>query len=149
MTKHQKQIYLCVGIYTIDEVLPYVVFHSTIQALIKRGVKRGSREWFDATHRTYEGINTNMTSNRYRVFATKGLTCVNCGIKGEFFSLERHKASIHDKYHFNLYARKNEKDILMTKDHIIPKSKGGKNCLNNYQPMCAECNFRKADKVKA
>ena len=34
----------------------------------------------------------------------------------------------------------------MTKDHIIPKSKGGKNELSNYQTMCTYCNNEKADK---
>lgn len=149
MAKRKKQIYICAGIYTLDEVLPYIVFNNVIQDLIKRGVKKGSREWVEVTHKTYEGISVNMASGRYVVFATKGVTCVSCGIKGKFFSLEKHRASLHAKYHFNLYARKNGKDILMTKDHIIPKSKGGKNCLKNYQPMCVECNFKKADKVKA
>jgi len=34
-------------------------------------------------------------------------------------------------------------EVLMTKDHIIPKSKGGKNTLKKYQTMCTHCNCRK------
>jgi hypothetical protein len=46
----------------------------------------------------------------------------------------------------NLYAiDKNGNEILMTKDHIVPKSKGGANALYNYQPMCSHCNAEKAD----
>ena len=49
-----------------------------------------------------------------------------------------------DVYHFNLYAINDSGDeVLMTKDHIIPKSKGGKNHLSNYQPMCCYCNCKK------
>lgn len=45
--------------------------------------------------------------------------------------------------HFNLYAEKDGESRLMTKDHIIPKSKGGKNHLDNLQTMCDHCNSKK------
>ena len=35
----------------------------------------------------------------------------------------------------------------MTKDHIIPKSKGGKDSLKNLQPMCIRCNEAKGSKI--
>ena len=31
----------------------------------------------------------------------------------------------------------------MTKDHIVPKSKGGPDCIENFQTMCEECNKKK------
>ena len=36
---------------------------------------------------------------------------------------------------------------MMTIDHIIPKSKGGNNDINNLQPMCNTCNTKKADTI--
>lgn len=33
----------------------------------------------------------------------------------------------------------------MTIDHIIPKSQGGRNTLDNYMAMCRKCNMKKAD----
>ena len=33
----------------------------------------------------------------------------------------------------------------MTKDHIIPRSKGGPDCIENFQTMCEECNKKKRD----
>lgn len=33
----------------------------------------------------------------------------------------------------------------MTIDHIIPKSKGGKDTLDNLQPMYPQCNTLKGD----
>lgn len=35
----------------------------------------------------------------------------------------------------------------MTKDHIMPKSKGGADSLSNYQTMCLPCNEAKADRM--
>lgn len=47
---------------------------------------------------------------------------------------------------FNLYAVDNSgREILMTRDHIIPVSKGGENTMWNIQMMCAPCNEAKSD----
>ena len=35
----------------------------------------------------------------------------------------------------------------MTKDHILPKSRGGKNHISNMQTMCCRCNSKKGDKT--
>jgi len=93
-------------------------------------------------------------SDRYKTFFTKGFTCVNCGIIGTRWALERHVShngkidpnnNPDGRYHLNLYAIKDGKEILMTKDHIVPVSLGGKNYIDNYQPMCTICNQKKGN----
>lgn len=60
------------------------------------------------------------------MFFTKGYKCVDCGMVGKFFAKERYRGD--KKYHLNLYGYdSNGNEILMTKDHIIPESLGGKN----------------------
>ena len=86
-------------------------------------------------------------SQRYQTFFTKGCKCVVCGIEGKYFAKERH---LQDKtYHLNLYAvDDNGEEILMTKDHILPRSKGGIDDISNYQTMCKLCNEAKGNKLE-
>ena len=87
-------------------------------------------------------------SLRYKTFK-KSLVCVTCGLKGTYFAKEKFEPST--SYHLNLYAiDKKGKEVLMTKDHIIPLSKGGSHSLDNLQTMCFNCNGKKGngDKLK-
>jgi 5-methylcytosine-specific restriction endonuclease McrA len=100
--------------------------------------------------KNYDGDEIKMASDRYYTFA-KSLHCAHYNIIGSFLAKERHvdkNGNINngEAYHFNLYAiDDNGNEVLMTKDHIIPKSKGGRNELSNYITMCRPCNEIKGD----
>lgn len=106
------------------------------------------RESGGPASKNYDGDMMSLGSQRYQVFA-KSCTCVTCGIVGSFMAKEKCSgSSLQDKWHFNLYAINNQgKEVLMTKDHIIPKSKGGPDTLTNYQTMCERCNSKKGNSV--
>ena len=90
-----------------------------------------------------EGFKVRVRSLRYMTFYQKGTTCSKCGRKGSYFKLEGDKNN-ETRKHFNLYS---EDNILMTKDHIIPKSKGGKDKVSNMQTMCILCNMEKGNET--
>jgi hypothetical protein len=92
------------------------------------------------------GCDVKTKSLRYDIF-NNSITCVTCGIGGSYFALEKIKhGSTTNRYHANLYAVKDGEEVLMTKDHIIPKSKGGKDHQSNLQTMCHVCNQKKGNK---
>ena len=95
--------------------------------------------------RVYDGYRVRMDSLRYHVFK-QGRTCPTCGIEGTVFLLQRNDGDTDqppDRAHFNLYARVGDDLVLMTKDHVVPKSRGGKDRLGNLVAMCEVCNSKK------
>ncbi len=86
-------------------------------------------------------------SQRFQTFFTKGLKCACCGIEGKYFGKD--KTFSDARYHLNLYALdESGNEVLMTKDHIIPRSKGGANHISNYQTMCERCNQEKGNDIE-
>lgn len=57
--------------------------------------------------------------NRYKIFEKDNFKCVICGRDG--------------------------KEVILEIDHIIPRSKGGKNDISNYQTLCRQCNGSKGN----
>lgn len=90
-----------------------------------------------------DGRSFKRTSQRLVLFRQNHI-CVDCGIEGTVFVLESAHKDITP--HMNLYAVDADgKMILMTKDHILPRSKGGKDLMDNYQTMCQPCNAYKGN----
>lgn len=80
--------------------------------------------------------------HRLNVFVQKGCVCVSCGRVGtRLFKGIDGGGGIHvDLYTDDL--------VPITVDHIIPKSLGGKNHIDNYQPMCFPCNNKKGNGIR-
>jgi 5-methylcytosine-specific restriction endonuclease McrA len=87
-------------------------------------------------------------SERLKCFKNSGIVCKHCGVVGKFFAVERDKVG-HSGWHLNLYAINSYGDeVLMTADHIIPRSRGGDNDVSNLQTLCTKCNHAKGNKME-
>lgn len=94
----------------------------------------------------FDGDKINCNSQRIQLFSQKGIKCVDCGLEAEYYRKTPNGSHAPGTYHINLYGVKDGVEVLFTKDHTKPKSKGGRNHISNYQTMCTKCNSKKADK---
>ena len=88
-----------------------------------------------------DGYTVYTRSLRYMTFYQKGCKCCVCGKEGTHFTLDS-GADNPNRRHFNL---RTDDGILMTRDHIIPKSRGGREHISNMQTMCVDCNKAKGN----
>ncbi len=109
------------GEFDLDEVLPYITEHDS-----KRDYMIGDQVY-----------SVRMNSDRYFVFKDNP-HCVACGIEGTKMILDMNPGD--QSPHFNLYAVEDGRYVLMTKDHVLAKARGGTDELSNYQTMCSICN---------
>lgn len=117
--------------YNIDEVFNMI----GEEYLVKN-----TDNWKHKSDIVVDGFNVRPISLRYMTFYQKGTKCVCCGKEGTHFKLCGDEAT--NRRHFNLYA---DDGTLITKDHIIPKSKGGLDQVSNMQTMCFDCNKAKGN----
>lgn len=132
--------------YTIEEVRDlWVKAQDSRHEHIR---KNGTKYYTYDRVQIADGITVKMDSQRYQVFFKCGTECVSCGLKGRYFWLEQDKSQTGTAYHFNLYGIDADgNEVMLTKDHIIPKSKGGTSSIENYQTMCDRCNEKKSNKI--
>jgi uncharacterized protein YkuJ len=90
---------------------------------------------------TLNGIHCGRNFINWKLFE-QNIKCVACGISGSYAAIESNGGTPH----INLWAvTKDGKHVMMTKDHIKPKSKGGSDDFSNLQTMCRDCNVRKGN----
>lgn len=93
-----------------------------------------------------------VSSDRIRTYES-GTRCVCCGALAEYVYIERDWAEVEKGssvgWHINVYGTKDDKELMFTSDHFIPKSSGldlAKERINR-QVMCAPCSFAKRNKI--
>lgn len=126
-----------IKVYSIEEV-ESIIKDSVVNSSCEKGTKK------DGGSVELEGYEVYRRSLRYKTFIEKGYKCVCCGRTGAYYALEKSNGSKAMRAHFNLYS---DDDVLMTKDHIYPKSKGGRDCIENMQTMCSICNVKKGNHI--
>lgn len=126
-----------IKVYSIEEV-EAIVKDSVVNSICNKSEKMAGGSVELEGHQVYR------RSLRYKTFIEKGYKCVCCGRTGAYYALEKSNGSKAMRAHFNLYS---DDDVLMTKDHIFPKSKGGRDCIENMQTMCSICNSEKGSVI--
>ena len=118
------------AVYNLEDILKYI--------------PPSKKKYAKKTFRLQDGrtFNVRIATTRLVLFRHNH-ECVCCGIKGKIFKLQYNGDN---NPHLNMFAiNKRSKHILMTKDHILPASKGGSDSISNMQTMCARCNCLKSD----
>ena len=112
----------------------------------------------EPTKAIFDGFEVSLGIMRHQCFKISQ-TCARCGVVGTYFALER-SAKLVDRrekvwvsapqsqWVLNLYAsREDGSEVMLTQDHVIPKSVGGPDTLDNSQTMCSPCNGWKGNKL--
>ena len=89
-------------------------------------------EWNRRRNLKKKGVKGKHTLTEWKELKrTHGYRCVDCHISEEELKLKW----------------KNTNFTMLTRDHIIPITKGGTDNINNIIPRCVSCNSRKKDKI--
>ncbi len=67
---------------------------------------------------------------------------------GQVRRSQRMKIYSRDNYRCVRCNKRNRAGVILTIDHIIPRSKGGSNALSNLQTMCHDCNRDKGEHLE-
>jgi hypothetical protein len=97
----------------------------------------------------HQGVKCDTFGIRLLTYRVHGTNCcvLGCKVKGEYFAIET-LSNLHTPlYHLNLYGVADGREVMLTSDHRIPKSRGGSNSIDNRQPMCCPHNAKKGNKL--
>lgn len=73
----------------------------------------------------------------------KPLKCWECGVEADRFIVKHHRNDQNKPPVLELFAHTGKSLVMMTRDHIVPKSLGGIDDVANLRPGCEKCNGRR------
>lgn len=123
-------------------------------------------------NRNGKAYHVNALKKRVQVLMRDRAICVSCGVEGRVLAVELQRTFVYDKAgnrfpdnystdgtflhgservrraHFNIYAIVGGREVMLTVDHITPKSLGGNGDVGNLVCMCQPCNMKKSNIVE-
>jgi len=95
-----------------------------------------------------KGKPTNITASRTVKTAIKNKKrCISCGGESSYVAVVKNINTSRENVIFLIDNDLGDRFVPLTKDHIIPKARGGTDTFKNLQCMCLDCNSEKADNV--
>lgn len=84
---------------------------------------------------------------KWRVFERDQNKCVYCGLQGTLWVIWMESKKKIVVIHHDLAAVVDGKYVMLTRDHVIPRTKGGASTADNLACACAPCNHAKGNKL--
>ena len=126
--KIKKPQYERIGTLALEKVFPHIEEHFNNYQKIRVQI---------------DDFYVNVSSLRLKSFLLHGTNCSCCDNKASFFAVER-SFGTNSPYHLNLYGiDKDGSEILFTHDHILARSLGGSDTIDNTRTSCGPCNWKK------
>ena len=66
-----------------------------------------------------------VNSDRYDNFIAHGLKCTKCGLEAQFAAVEKEPKAKYYYINFYVVRATDNKELVLTKDHIYPRALGG------------------------
>jgi hypothetical protein len=105
----------------------------------------------EPSRRLVQGKQVNRPSG-FHLFAARWqsknrVKCVGCGVEADRWVAIKGEKDRSEQVDFHPYAPTMSGIVRMTQDHIIPKSLGGVDHLDNLRVMCSTCNLTRGNSL--
>lgn len=110
----------------------------------RQKLKERQKEWREANPEAYREIHSRWKrANREKVNAATHRRRARLKGCSEHHTAEEWEALKAATHNTCLWCGRQEPEISLTKDHVVPVDHGGSNAITNLQPLCKSCNSKK------